>query len=759
MAQNGSYAVASNAIKMTAVQMHTKMMYYLAYTNQLQEAPVDPNRVYVVDGKKYGQPRFRIKRRSGGDVLPDSDAFWFTKEENTEKITLHCIIEVYRDEADVYPLSIRNSQISLEYEAAGKEIQKPLAITQSPMMNEINILQDLHAETEIAWDEIKDLLIELKDPSKSATFQLVVTSEMWWQKPAASPQTSTVETPPIVVMPVMFSAVITDTVAKQAEAEPKVKVATAFSANIADSVRIMDARIVRDHRNKDKETGGVVVRDHRNKDKVIIRDHRDRVVEDVKVDNTPPAPEPPQKIDLRHVIVRQYTKQDQAVFGPLSAEFEDPALKWEVVNLVKENVPYTIYYRPTTQPDDFYFLPQSFRIKAKEHNGEPKISISMLAGEDPNKPEMYRINIGITLIPYYNPKAKKDLYRTLDSLSKGTIKFCKLRLGGYKSAQFKLKEAFAGENAVFRGKIQETISSIDPVNGFTLMVDCSLESFDFFKREITDGQWIIGDIVFELISDKGGQEQISLASIPVELDIRKLAGIPVAIDSVVEKTEDDEVAIKGFKINNTNTFPITVNGAELMLLSKIGSTVYDADYEIGVQRSWPVAVDKQAAEEVLLKTEDIADIADRFWTELICEPHGVSLNTSPDEVLGKVIDYATGDPQVWRLEVSCPLFERWTQLDEATLAPFQQVHLVSVEIKNEDGSVFSVQLDKNKPVASIEMARSITQILKSQQLSSRKYQYRVGTVYVVNPTHWTDWLNPESTAANYLSVIPQKLTS
>lgn len=745
MAQIGSYAVASNAIKMTAVHMHTKR-YYLAYTNQLQEAPVDPNRVYVVDGKKYGQPKFRIKRRSGGEVLPDSDAFWFTKEEDTEKITLHCIIEVYRDEADVYPMSIRNSQISLEYEIAGKKIQKALAITQSPLMNEINILQDLHAETDITWDEIKDLLINLKDPGKSATFQLVVTSELWWQQPTATPQPSTVETPPIMVMPIMFSAIIADTAATQAEAQPKV--ASAFSIKMTDRVRVMDARVVRDHRDKDKETV-----------KVIVRDHRDDVQEDVKVVETPPQPEPPQKIDLRHVIVRTYTKEDQAVFGPLSAEFEDPALKWEVVNLVKENVPYTIYYRPTTQPDDFYFLPQSFRIKAKEHNGEPKISISMLAGENPDKPETYRINIGITLIPYYNPKAKKDLYQTLDSLSKGTIKFCKLRLGGYKSAQFKLKEAFSGENAVFRGKIQETISSIDPVNGFTLMVDCSLESFDFFKREITDGQWIIGDIVFELISDKGGQEQISLASIPVEMDIRKLAGIPVAIDSVVEKTEEDEVAIKGFKINNTNTFPITVNGAELMLLSKIGSTVYDADYEIGVQRSWPVAVDKQAAEEVLLKTEDIAGIADRFWTELICEPHGVSINTSPDEVLAKVIDYATGDPQIWRLEVSCPLFERWAQLDENTLAPYQQVHLVSVEVKNEEGTIFSVQLDKNKPVAPIEMARSINQILKSQQLSSRKYQYRVGTVYVVNPTQWTDWLNPESTAANYLSVIPQKLTS
>lgn len=73
----------------------------LSYVNQLGEAPADPARVYMVGDKKYGQPKFRVKKRSGGDVLPDSDAFWFNKDDKTKAITLHCIIEVYRPEADV----------------------------------------------------------------------------------------------------------------------------------------------------------------------------------------------------------------------------------------------------------------------------------------------------------------------------------------------------------------------------------------------------------------------------------------------------------------------------------------------------------------------------------------------------------------------------------------------------------------------------------------------------------------------------------
>jgi hypothetical protein len=332
-------------------------------------------------------------------------------------------------------------------------------------------------------------------------------------------------------------------------------------------------------------------------------------------------------------------------------------------------------------------------------------------------------------------------------------------LGGYTTAVFKIRDAYAGENAVLRGKVQETVSSVDAVNGFTLNIDCSLESFDFFKREISDGEWLIGDIIFDLISDDEGKEITKTAPVPVELDIRKLVGIPAQIAEISQKNEELSTnEIKGYRITNNNEYSITVSGAELTLLSRIQSTVYDADYDIGVQKKWPLNIPTQQKADVLFKEEDVGALNDgRFWTDLICEPYGVSISTPPDEILARLIDYATGDPEIWKLEISCPLFERWAELDQATLAPFGQVHRIDVEVKNEEGQVFSVKLDKAKPVSSIEMTRNISQILKSQHLSSRKYEYKVGTVYILDPTKWTEWLTPESTAGNFLSVIPQKL--
>ena len=708
-----SFSIKADAIRV--MELKTFALVAMLMNNKVYEPPSDPQKIYVVDGRKYGHPQFRIKRRGGMKDTQDTDSIWFKKDDTTKKITFHCIVEVGRDEADVRPFFIRNPQMNLEYTAGGKKIRKVLNTTPSPMINDpINVIQDLHAETEIAWEEIKDLLVELKDETKFATFNIEVVSELWWQK---FPIPATRSAPGMAIGWKVGAATSSVAAAAASTVHPKVIFAEAV-LTARPEIAVATAQ--------------------------------------------PEAPSQPQKIDLKSTVIKAYNKENSDVFGPLSAEFEKKGLNWSMANLVKDNIGYTIYYRPTSQPDEFYFLPQQFRIKAKEHNGEPKISISMLAGGSPDKPELYRINIGITIVPYFNPKAKTDLYETLNKVSKGQIKYCKLWVGGYKSAQFKVNPAFAGLTAAFKGAVQDTISSIDPVSGFTLNIDCSLESFDYFKQQISDGL-DIGEIEFELISAEEGREITKTASIPVELNIRKLVGIPAMIEQVIQKTpvkENEEPKpdeIKGFRIVNNNDYAITVSGAEQVLLSSIQGFVYDADYNIGVQKAWPINIPKKQKVEVLFKEEDVEVLNGRHWTDLICEPSGVSISTPPDQILARVIDYATGDPEVWKLQISCPLFERWTELDQATTAPFNQVHRVDVEVKNAEGQVFSVQLDKTQPVSSIEMSRNISQILKSQQLSSRKYQYRVGTVYIVDPTKWTDWLDPESTAGNFLSVIPQKL--
>lgn len=709
----------SRRVQLNYKPMLTQVLQLYSNNNRLGEPPVDPDKIYSYEGKKYGQPKFRIKTTPATELRPASDAFSFEKDEKTGVITLRCVVEVYRDEPDVIPLNIKNPAISLEFDAAGKKISKPLTITQSPAINAVNLLQDLHAQTTVTWEEIQGLFTHLRDPGNSVAFQFTATAELWWEE-----LIKTSSTIPFRLLTVLETSSLLTT--KPVTAKP-------FS--------------------------GIAAR---------IRDHRGTVVRPTikpppTIRPTPgPAEETPQfkpaqKLDLKSIIVRSYTKDDTVIFGPFAGQLNVKDLSWQIVNIPKAGENYTISYQPTYQADVFNFLPQVFRIKAKEQNGEPRISISMNAGAD-EKPENYKINIALTLIPYYNPLAKKDLYRELNRITKGVTRFCELRLGGYKSAKFELRAAYAGENAVFTGKMPASIDVIDPVNGFVLNVECTLESFDYFRREISEGDGIIiGDIVFELVSGKDDALQTSLQRIPVELNIGKLAGIPISIKPDTEDV-NDVIDIKGFTIYNENRFPISVKGIDVTLLSQIEETVYEAEYDPALQATWPLELPDNATQQVLLTDHQTEGEEASFWTQVVCDPYGVAVKKKPDEILERLIDYATGDPQLWKLEVSCPLFERWGQLDDATVTPFKQVSHLIVEVKNEKGATFSAKLDQQKPVAIIEMSRSISEILKTQQLTGRKYQYRVGTNYIIQPAHWTEWSDPESTASDYLTVVPHSLS-
>lgn len=686
--------------------------------NKLNEAPVNPDAVYVYEGKKYGHPKFRLKTNPATDLNPESDAFNFESDEKTGEITLKCIIEVYRDEPDVIPLSIKNPSISLSFDSAGKKIEKALTITQSPSVSAVNISQNLHAQCSIAKSEIQPLLIQLRSPSGIASFELTVKAELWWQMPVKPTSGGR----PFIVLPTRATQLYSPTIAKDITAKSLGKRNLRFQ-NLRTHIEIF------------KKQPAPSTQTNPASGEIKFTD--------------------PQKIDLKAIIARAYTKDDELVFGPLAEEFGTKDKAWKIVTIPKVGENYTIAYQPTSQLDVFNFLPQVFRIKAKEQNGDPRISISMIAGED-DKLENYKIIMAITLVPYYNALAKKDLYRELNKITKGLTKFCELRLGGYKSVRFELRSVYSGENAVLTGKIPETIAEIDPVNGFVLNVECKFDSFDNFRREIGENEGIIiGDIAFELLSAEEG-DVTQTHKVPVELNISKLAGVNLAVNADVAIQEKINM-IKGVNVNNTNNFDVSLKGIDLTLLSQIEGSVYDVEYDPVTEATWPASLKTGSVMPIAIKPETDEDDVPELWTDIVCEPYGISILNDPGTVLERLIDFATGDPQVWRLEISCPLFERWNDIDASIKAPYSQVNQVITEIKNEKGQTFSVKLKVEHPIEVLEMSRSISEILKSQQLNERKYQYRVGTIYIITAPHWTDWQYPESTATDFLSVNPQPL--
>jgi hypothetical protein len=721
MPKNENLIAAKFKMVNANLKMHT-LFKNTSYINILDQEPL-LNTPYFYQDKKYGRPIFRLKKR-GGEVSVESDAFWFTKDEKTEAIKLNCILEVCREEADVHPLLIKNTSINFEYQVNGSWIIVPLKITQTPFLNQVNILENIHAEAEFKKEETKVLREAISNLGSS---KLTIQSEMWWQmQPTDNPE-------PLLNL----SKLQVDTVANLHTVKA-VKMNTIVDRGMAFKPQFANIHAIKHN-----------------------------WVSEIPIEKIPVEPpkvnHEPQKIDLNHTILLCYEKDHPSVFGNIIDNITAIDSKWKHKAILKDGANHTIYYRGTAQPDMFSFLPQVYRIRVNEQTGEPKIMITMVSGADPNKIEDYRIRVNIQLMPYYHPKAKKDLFDTLSDLTEGEIKYCDVVLDNYNSASYVMNEIEISDLVALNANIPLKIDNINPVNGFSISLDCTLESFDVLKRKLKDG-FDIGNVIFELVEETdAGEAIISSQPIPVELDLRKLAGIPVGV-TIMETPVDDEDGIpEGIHLFNENIFPIKAKGVELTLLSMINDTVYEVDLDLGNTRNdWPITLiqNKQATSEILLNKLDIDALKgeNRFWTELICEPFGIEVDELPETILERVIDYATGDPQIWELQIECLLFQRWDELDENLLQPYNSIQKVAIEIKqNEEATPLGAILSKQTPSSVVQMARSISQILKSQKLGDRNYLYRIKTYYVFEEKPWSEWKNPESTAANYLSIYPQKL--
>ena len=81
-------------------------------------------------------------------------------------------------------MMIKNTSLILEYNSGAEKVVKTLKITQSPSVNQTNILQDIYAELDINDKELEQLTEALTDPRK-APF-LKIKSELWWKKPEST---------------------------------------------------------------------------------------------------------------------------------------------------------------------------------------------------------------------------------------------------------------------------------------------------------------------------------------------------------------------------------------------------------------------------------------------------------------------------------------------------------------------------------------------------------------------------------------------
>ncbi len=691
------YPVQSNVFHMIKFAPATTAINYLS------EAPVE-DKIYQYGGQNYARPQFRLIRRGGTMGIPESDAFWFSKDEQ-DQMRLNLIIEAYREEVNVMPLDFRGVTMSFMYHNAQQEVVSlPLEVTETASMRAVNVLKHIHAHTLIEETQQEAVYRALTDANLMAGIHIEV--EIWWQQANdTSPDASA--TPP----------------AESPEITPKRWWAV-----------------------KHIKTPPILFK---------------KVTSDIRVTTPLPTTSEPQKVMYAQKIRLHFDQGNQMVFGGFFSTLESKGLTWQYgqkVNLQDPTQPYFFYFRPTHDPDTFFFLPQVFRLQVNESTGLPKIGIAMYKENPDDEAAKYRINITLQIVPYFHPKAKKDLLDHLFNASGGKIKYIShLLLGGFKSAAFRVNPAFQDINAKLAGTVTETLSEINPSVGFTLSVDTTIESFGNFKKMLLEG-FHIGDIIFQLEQEKEGTVVLEDSkAIPVELDLKKLGNIPVHLELIPPQEAGN--APVGVKIKNTHDKPLQVEGIELTLLSVIDDYVYDVDYTLSTDwQTWPLALSTERTEEkLLLKGEDIKELSgeDMAWNSLICEPHGVRFDVNGEIVMEQVIDYASSEGEQWDLQLRCPLFEGWNTLTGEEKAPYEKIINMLVEVKDEEGAVKSVELSRDQPKNTLRMTRSLAQLLKHTSLKNRTYEYRQKNIMATAQSDWSDWQTSESTGANFLYIYPK----
>ncbi len=469
----------------------------------------------------------------------------------------------------------------------------------------------------------------------------------------------------------------------------------------------------------------------------------------------------PQKFELKATIISKgYSKDDTTVFQGFFDDLIAANYKWEKGSKKSDsdNELHTYHFRLTNDPNQVFFLPQVYRIGVDTVTGEPRIQLNLYKKSKDTGGEELRIRASFFMVPYFHPRAKKDLMSDLDS--KYQLKYVKnLVLKGYKNVQFKLSQhLLQGEN-LYQEKFTESLSEIDPTTGFYIEADHSLESFDHFKKEMLGAGISVGKIIFDLEEEIEGLTVINKSNpIDVELNLRKLENIPLAIDKI-DKEFGGITLITGFELFNKTDFPVDIEGVELTVLSKLENVIHDVDSELKTEipiDQWPIQLAGKTALSINLDNED--DRQDlktgKIWTDLICEPFGVQALIDPERIMASVIDRATGERDIWNLEINCPIYSQAESWTEEALLPYAHIAGIQVLIKVEGEPVRSVILNMDNPKEILQMSRSASQLLNTSNTKNRSYSYQIINITASKPEESDEWITSQNESIDELLVYP-----
>ena len=432
-------------------------------------------------------------------------------------------------------------------------------------------------------------------------------------------------------------------------------------------------------------------------------------------------------------------------------------LNWEQV--IIEGSDYNIWFKDAMEANAYYFLPQIFRIKANPVTNAPEMSFSLVRdpGADPTDPRALKVRMSFEMVPYYHPRAERDLYREIKKRSGGNVKICNIKYGGYEDARFCKREE-KSIDALFHQlgvkSLNDDVIKTSPDSSFNICLESSLDAFNGIRQKLLEGGIHIGNVI---ISVKEGMKD-TIREIPIEakLDLMKVAGTNIGIN-VMESTEKKYRFPHEVKLTNNGKYKIEIGGCEMSMISEKKGTERDVFHELKTDSSWPLILAPGESKGIALQESDMKQLNKKntflgfnyrkYWTTLICQPYSVHLcKEDLNGIIEDIEDHASSDIKMWELELV--LRFDWSSLSE--------VETVEIEVRNDDYAKDEiVRMNRGTESVVINMSANLTAIRQAQLITNRKFQYRIRAVLKDGTTPWSSYQENEG---NSLYVFSKAIT-
>jgi LysM repeat protein len=371
-------------------------------------------------------------------------------------------------------------------------------------------------------------------------------------------------------------------------------------------------------------------------------------------------------------------------------------------------------------PNTLFRLPDEIRFAFAPRLGTPFLVPTLYQ----DATGANRVRVLLRALPWHDPRQLSQLREVLHGAPRVAV-------GGYDSATLTLTTAFP-EQVVVLGAGPGNSVPVSIERGFELTLDVTLEFYQFLASVLTGGVGITGDVAVSLARPPGADGQPQ-APIVKHVGVRLLLSDPAELPATVS-VPPDAVSPGKVTVVNTAGVPVRIGGCTPWLLQLDPNSVTPLDVHKGrCTTAFPVELAPGGAVELTVEPTR-PDVLLWNAVELALFDHVPA--TDPRTVLQHVHELAPNAAYVWRIEVSCPVFEQ-----QPIPAKWAELSRVEVEVWTEGFDKQEVVLSRDSSKSQITMRRRLADVMRDDLQGLSRFRHRKRNVYLDRIGAWS----PEDT--------------